>query len=584
MDSEKQWNSSLLGDHDRVDAWEGRMERRRLDGAVHCLRALVRADDGPSDGDLLERFVRTRDASAFAVLVQRHGPMVLAVCRRVLRSTQDAEDAFQATFLVLVRRAATVRPPGAVGGWLHGVARRTALDARRAEARRRAREARTARNSEYAPLPDPDLREVLDVELAALPEKHRALLVLCDVEGKSRKEAARMLRLPEGTVASRLARARALLGRRLARRGLPWSAAGLALALGRGATAAVPRLLAGSTIEAVGLFAMGRATGVVAPRVVALMEGAQKTMGTLKYHFMALLLAVGVMGGGTAWLARPTASADAPQAKAPEAPKPPPKVEKVRGRLSAYQYVIDKVFPNAGDVDVHVQDAEKFSGRTIQYGFTTSKGTQLLIDGKPAKLEDFPVGLRVRLTIDRSKATRPGELGEVTRIEASGVEMAGWLQEVNARDHTLTIGMQRPAPKNYEEYALDVADDARIVVDEKPDKLAALTPGMNVHLKLSAVRPAVVEVTTDPRIFSGDVEDVDLTKDAIILTTNRSEGPRRGPGLGLPREVFPLRPDIRVTIDGKKSEFSDLKRGMKVQVSLSANSKRDRIIAIEVVR
>src|SRR5689334_17399069 len=146
--------------------------------------ALARAG-GVADGELLSRFVRGRDGAAFAELVRRHGPMVLGVCRRLLRQEQDAEDAFQATFLVLARKAHAVRPADRVGPWLYGVARHTALAARRAAACRRAHEAAVAgrrAGRDAAPGPDRELREVLDLELARLPERYRAAVVLCDLE------------------------------------------------------------------------------------------------------------------------------------------------------------------------------------------------------------------------------------------------------------------------------------------------------------------------------------------------------------------------------------------------------------------
>src|SRR5262245_42678971 len=170
----------------------------------HLRRAvLLRETTTLTDGQLLERFLSCREEAAFAVLVRRHGPMVLGVCRRVLGHEQDAEDAFQATFLVLVRRAASVVPRDLVGNWLYGVARRTALKAKAAASRRQAQERPledvpgTERREEG---PGPDLRPLLDQELSRLPDRYRAPVVLCDLEGRSRGEAARQLGCPEGTV------------------------------------------------------------------------------------------------------------------------------------------------------------------------------------------------------------------------------------------------------------------------------------------------------------------------------------------------------------------------------------------------
>src|SRR5262249_17955767 len=161
-------------------------------------------------GQLLDSYIRTREEAAFAALVHRHAPMVWGVCRRVLHRHQDAEDAFQATFLVLVRKAASIVPRGLVANWLYGVAHQTAWKARATNARRQTREKQvTAMPEPTVEQPDlwNDLRPLLDQELNRLPDKYRAVIVLCDLEGKTRKEAARHFHVPEGTVASRLATA-----------------------------------------------------------------------------------------------------------------------------------------------------------------------------------------------------------------------------------------------------------------------------------------------------------------------------------------------------------------------------------------
>lgn len=236
---------------------------------VRCLR-LVTNSDPESDATLLDRFITDRDGVAFAALVARHGPMVLAVCHRILGHRQDAEDAFQATLLVLARRAHAVRPRTMVGNWLYGVAYRTAQAARRGALNRRARETKVAiRAADAAPEDTglaPDLREVLDRELAALPDVYRAAVVACDLEGLSRREAAARLGWSEGTLSSRLTRARSLLARRLCRYGLVVPAAGLTAVAGPVAVAG----LAEPTIRLATLVAAGEA--IVAAPVAALME------------------------------------------------------------------------------------------------------------------------------------------------------------------------------------------------------------------------------------------------------------------------------------------------------------------------
>jgi RNA polymerase sigma factor (sigma-70 family) len=210
---------------------------RRLRGTL-----LASEGAGDTDGQLLERFVTCRDRPALDLLVRRHAAMVWGVCRRVLRDRQAAEDAFQATFLVLVRRAAAVSPREMVANWLYGVAHQTARKARATLASRTGRE-RVVSDLPHPPTADrvllPDLRPILDQELFRLPDRYRAVVVLTDLEGKTRAEVARELGVAEGTVASRLARGRAMLADRLSGRGIVLSVGSLAAAVTH-ATAATP--------------------------------------------------------------------------------------------------------------------------------------------------------------------------------------------------------------------------------------------------------------------------------------------------------------------------------------------------------
>src|SRR5579883_2708056 len=271
-----------------------------------------------TDSQLLELFSRHGDEAAFESLLHRHGPMVLAVCRRVLGHEPDAEDAFQGTFLILVRKAASIRTGEKLKNWLYGVACRTALEARRARAKRRAKEARVAPPLEA---PDPvsqnDLRTALDEELARLPEKYQEVILLCDLEGKGRKEVAGQLGCPEGTVASRLVRARGLLAKRLARHGFGPSAGALTamLAADEASAALSPSWLC-STREAANTLLSGRGTaagGVSAP-VADLVEGVMKNMLHSKLKIaMAILLAVSFLTGGTIALSSRSFAVKQPQ-------------------------------------------------------------------------------------------------------------------------------------------------------------------------------------------------------------------------------------------------------------------------------
>lgn len=281
------------------------MSTSQMSVVVQCLRrAVLRVDRADqTDAQLLESYISHREPAALEVLVRRHAGMVWGVCRRVLRNHHDAEDAFQATFLVLVRRAAAVTPREKVGNWLYGVAHQTAMKAKSTRAKLRMREAQQTTTPEPAEMGlarSSDLNDLLDQELALLPERFRAVIVLCDLEGRTRREAAQAFGCPEGTVASRLAKARTLLAEALARHGLALSGCVLASALARTASAAAPASVVASTIKAVTLVAAGQAvTASASASVVALTEGVLKAMLVTKLNSaLTVLVVLGMVAFG----------------------------------------------------------------------------------------------------------------------------------------------------------------------------------------------------------------------------------------------------------------------------------------------
>jgi RNA polymerase sigma factor (sigma-70 family) len=275
----------------------------RLGPVLEHIRQLL-GDSGAArltDGQLLRAFAGRRDEVAFAELLRRHGPMVLGVCRRVLRAPQDIDDAFQATFLVLVRKAGAIVKQESVASWLYGVAYRTAVRAR-AQRRRRQR-----REREITDLPEEDpadreplvTRSLLDQELGGLPEKYRAPLVLHYLSGKTKDETARQLGWTEGTVSGRLARGRQLLRARLARRGLGLAAVLAALEQAQGAaSAAVPPGLLNAAFQA-------GAGALFSERVGTLAAGVARGFFLTKVKIGAgLLLVVSALAAGAALVAR----------------------------------------------------------------------------------------------------------------------------------------------------------------------------------------------------------------------------------------------------------------------------------------
>jgi RNA polymerase sigma factor (sigma-70 family) len=306
---------------------------------IHYIRAAVPAHDSAEvpDGVLLDRFASRQDEAAFAALVGRHGGTVWSACRRLLDREQDAEDAFQATFLTLSRKAGSIRDSSSLPAWLHEVARRIAANLRR-DARRRAdteAAAATLPRSASADLARREAEAALDEELARLPERYRGVLLVCCLDGWSRDEAAARLGLSPGQVKGRLERAREMLRRRLEARGLHLGAALLGAdaahpaAAGAVTPAAAPASLVSSTVAAGVAFVLGPGTkaGVVSPQVLLLTEGALSAMFLRKITTVAAVLLATAIAGTGALTYRAALAAPGSQARAAltRAPAPAPK-------------------------------------------------------------------------------------------------------------------------------------------------------------------------------------------------------------------------------------------------------------------
>jgi RNA polymerase sigma factor (sigma-70 family) len=310
----------------------------QLGAVLRRLRLVAeRTGEDQSDRQLLDHFVATRDEAAFAALLQRHGRLVFGVCCSVLHQEQDAEDAFQATFLVLARMASSIRKLDSLASWLHGVALRTALRARQTMKTRRRYEQKSGPRTPEQPVSEAALRElqaILHEEVGQLADKYRAPFVLCCLEGKTRAEAARELGWKEGTVSSRIAQARTLLSSRLVRRGVALPAALAAAAIVPAASsAAVPITLFSIVVRAAPAFAVRNAAEAVSVKVAALAEGVIKAMliTKLKVVTSAVLFLGLVLGGSGLWACSALPSQEgepalvAPLAQAAEAQDRKPK-------------------------------------------------------------------------------------------------------------------------------------------------------------------------------------------------------------------------------------------------------------------
>jgi RNA polymerase sigma factor (sigma-70 family) len=439
---------------------------------IRKLAGAAQAGD-PTDGQLLTCFIRDRDETAFAALVDRHGPMVLNVCRRMLSDAGEVEDVFQAVFLVLVKKARSISKPSLLGNWLYGVACRTARNARRQASRRhsRTKEIVDMPATETTSVGDwQEVRPLLDEELELLPEKYRAPLVLCYLQGKTYTEAARILGWADGTVSGRLARGRALLRARLLKRGLTLSAAALAtLLLQQAAKATIlPATLASNTVKAALLVAAGNSLAAgVSTHAAALTEGVLKAMFLTKLKIataVVMTLTLAGMSGGmvtyNAW-GRVTNEdkRDAPASKEKEKPEPKKEVaEKLVAPVEAAKPAPPAVEPKplqgreildllakqvtyAGMDDPKAKLSEVLEDLATIYdvtfdvnerafemdGLRDVLSTPVVVDGKPLPRMK---SVRFSTVLNKILSRLPGESGAVYVVRRDHIEITteAWLR------------------------------------------------------------------------------------------------------------------------------------------------------------
>jgi RNA polymerase sigma factor (sigma-70 family) len=341
------------------------MSAASLGVVVRRLRAAAGAEAAQevADAELLRRFAAARDEAAFAAIVHRYGHLVLGVCRRVLGHEQDAEDACQATFLILARRAPSIRKHTALASWLHGVAHHVSLNARRAAARRRKHERQV---KQPPPAPDTDLtwrelQSVFEEEINRLPPTYRAAFALCCLDGRSKSEAARQLGWKEGTVSGRLARARKQLQRRMARRGVALSAVLGALAVTGGpARAAFPTGFAEATVQAALDYAARQTAGAAGARVAALANSALRAILAARCKVVLVLVAGAALAVAAAALVHRAVAAPPPakegQPTAPAVPavpaRPPQDAPAPRGDPAETEHAVRGVVRDAAGTPV----------------------------------------------------------------------------------------------------------------------------------------------------------------------------------------------------------------------------------------
>ena len=568
----------------------------------------VRSESGTDsgDGELLCRWDRERDEFAFAALVQRHGGLVLGVCRRVLRDVHAAEDAFQATFLVLAKKANVVRPPGVLGPWLYGVAYRTALKARGRTLRRLEVEQDYAERRRDEFVPDlhetNDLLPIIDEQLNALPEKYRHPLVLCGVQGLGKAEAAERLGLPEGTVSSRLARGRDMLRDRLSRRGVIVPLAAVAAFLKPSfAQAAVSPAVSTSVAE----IAVGFAP--IAPSVLILSHEVLKTMTLVNWKLLsAIAVAVTLSGGGFGYLAA-TADDKKPQPApdgvkkpqpTPDAVKNPPKPEADRPKPANP----DQPKPVKPDGDKPKPTGEKpgafkvggpvasvdVKANTITLTSTSEKGVtekvvklapdaRVFIDDKPGNLKDVPKGANA--TLLGSAVVKDGQPLEATEVRVTGQVVTGLLAKADGSSVTIDVAGKPPTTQT-----IKVTAATKVNLGTKePAKPGDLKAGEKVVVVLSTDGSATVtisagqkadgeKVKTAPKI-GGKIAGVDARQRTITLV---GKGEQPGP-------VVKVTADAKVSIDGKEAKLADVAKGMSVTFTIASGKDGQPREASEVI-
>jgi RNA polymerase sigma factor (sigma-70 family) len=440
------------------------MADRPLQNVIHHLRRTVAAEEAgaATDAQLLERFAARHDQEAFELLVWRHSRMVLGVCRRLLRDEHEAEDAFQAAFLILAKKAARISRGESVGGWLYRVAYRVALRARISAVQRTAREwpldGLPVESSEADPCAEAagrELRRAIDEEIDRLPRKHRAVFVLRCLAGKSNEEMARELGCPVGTIESRLTRAREKLRARLTRKGFVVSAGALLVGLSDEAAASVPEKWVNEVVKAAMLVVAGQAVaGAIPLTTIILMEGVLRAMLLSKAKTLtAVLLVLSLSALACVMLARGQANsegekaveADKPKEAKRPAPAPPGDDDRIQPG-DCLHVEAAPVFPDApingdfrverqgtillgiayGRVQVKGQTLEEAEAAILRYlQENVVKGVDRVLVTRAALQEDERIRPGDNLNIDASCVLPAGSVKGVFRVEPRGTVALG---------------------------------------------------------------------------------------------------------------------------------------------------------------
>jgi RNA polymerase sigma factor (sigma-70 family) len=560
-----------------------------------------------NDEDLLEAFLARREEAAFEALVRRHGPMILGVCRRILHDRHSAEDAFQATFMVFIQKASSISKREQLANWLYGVALRTSLQARNKAARRQIKERGVVDVAHKQIAADEAMQEMLpllDQELSQLRDKYRLPIILCDLQGNSRKEASQKFSLPEGTLSTRLARARVMLAKKLARHGILLSGGAVALALSQNmVSASVPHGLVVSTVKTGLLFAAGKTTGILSGSVAALTEKVVKTMLLTKLkNAMTVLVVVVVLGIGvgtfgcfaladqkvdTEIKAQEQTNEPKKSADDGEKAKKQTKTEKRSGHFQLGKIDLAKGIITGDAISTNAERTF-YSHTGGSWELLVGPTTKIIIDGKEAKLADLRMvipepsssdGMKV-IFVEWQFEPIPDQKnrirkGTAIRLEGTGVQVRGIIQSRNTGKNTITTKMiHRGFSGDFvadTDSKVNVAKNVQVTIDDKVATFDDLKPNMKVSLQMSAVKEHVLGIKAYGASVEGVLKSVDTEKNTISVNI---------PSAQMTAERVSVAKDAKVVIDGKEGKLSDLKTGMRVTLQMSAEPEQSLIVGV----
>ncbi len=523
--------------------------------------------DPATDRELIARFHQQRDESAFAALVDKHGPMVLGVCRRKLKDSHAADDAFQATFLILAKKAGQVTWQESLGGWLYQVAVHVC---RKAVARLSRRESvpLAAEMEPAAPAPSPspsELSGVLDEEMRGLPQSYRDPIVLCHLQGMTVEEAAQALAVSEGQLRGRLFRGREKLRERLTKRGVALSVSALVVTLTAGTARAVPTALRTAAVASA-------TTGPVSTSVLTLTHEVLSAMSRTKFHLLVASVAL-VAGLFVTGAVVKTAAADQPEKSATLPPKPVPsplpepqntpapkddddkkpeeKLDRREGKL--------KSIDAAGSKLVLVTEEDKFN-LPVEVGAKTA----ITVARRPVKLADLKEGMEATVTFR-------GTEKEAVSVEAGWPTLEADVKAVDVSAKQLTI--KQEGNKGFEfDVSFAVAADVGVEVAGIPAGLADIKGGSKVDLEFAADKKTVVRIEGKAAKddLTATVKATDAANKAITLTLlvagHKDEE----------RQVelsFAVAADCTVRLSGKDVKLDDLKADMPVRCRFAADRR-----------